>query len=266
MNTYWNNILVTTVIFNGDLKSGLYWSHQSTFVAWIPILQFLNWRGQLEKYSWNLTESLEKIMKFHKALISWGTFWKNLRCNHDQQTSSTLQVVVMLCPIWYHFYNLKNKKISHGGTSLNKTATLLKITLLHWCFSFLKIVQVTNHSKLFSSKIYAIWIFECLRKYICLLQCLATCKSRYVYFAGSNKSMHIPKKACRFWMIFQHFIQLYSPIALALLVNMCLYSSLCHEGKSEEWRRTAHLLDSLIYLWSMWWQTICPWEVLGGWT
>ena len=70
-------------------------------------------------------------MKFQKALISRGIFCKNLRCNHDQQASSTRQIIVMLYQIWYHLYDLKNEKSSHGEASLNKAATLLKITLFH---------------------------------------------------------------------------------------------------------------------------------------
>ena len=38
----------------------------------------------------------------------------------------------MLCAIWYHLYNLKNLKNTDGGV---KPATLLKVTLLHRCFS-----------------------------------------------------------------------------------------------------------------------------------
>ena len=34
----------------------------------------------------------------------------------------------MRCAIWYHLYNFKNVKNTHGGV-------LLKVTLLHGCFS-----------------------------------------------------------------------------------------------------------------------------------
>ena len=37
---------------------------------------------------------------------------------------------VMFCAIWYHLYNLKNVKNTHG-----ERLTLLKVTLLHGCFS-----------------------------------------------------------------------------------------------------------------------------------
>ena len=87
---------------------------------------------------WNLTQSLEKIIKVQKALISRETFCKNVRCNHNQQASSALQIIVMLCPVRYHSHHYKNVKNSHGGASLNKPATLLKITFLHRCFSRFK--------------------------------------------------------------------------------------------------------------------------------
>ena len=47
--------------------------------------------------------------------------------------------VLMLCAIWQHLYNLKNVKNTHGGVLLLvkfQPATLLKVTLLHGCFSW----------------------------------------------------------------------------------------------------------------------------------
>ena len=37
---------------------------------------------------------------------------------------------VMFCSIWYYLYNFKNMKNTHGGV-----LTLLKVALLHGCFS-----------------------------------------------------------------------------------------------------------------------------------
>ena len=44
---------------------------------------------------------------------------------------------VMFCTIWYHLYNLKNVKNTHGGVLLlvQLQATLLKVALLYGCFS-----------------------------------------------------------------------------------------------------------------------------------
>ena len=42
------------------------------------------------------------------------------------------------CAIWYHLYNLKNVKKTHGGVLILvelQAAILLKLTLLHGCFS-----------------------------------------------------------------------------------------------------------------------------------
>ena len=51
---------------------------------------------------------------------------------------------VMLCAIWYHLYYLKNVKYTYGG----KPATLLKVTLLHGCFScFLNCTNGTKSRK-----------------------------------------------------------------------------------------------------------------------
>ena len=50
----------------------------------------------------------------------------------------------MLCAIWYHFYKLKNLKNTHGGVTF-KPATLLKVALLHGCFS--RFLYCTNGTK-----------------------------------------------------------------------------------------------------------------------
>ena len=39
----------------------------------------------------------------------------------------------MRCAIWYHLYNLKNVKNTHGGVLILVNFT--KLTLLHGCFS-----------------------------------------------------------------------------------------------------------------------------------
>ena len=41
----------------------------------------------------------------------------------------------MLCEIWYHLYNLKNLKNTHGGLLLFVKLQAEKVKLLHWCFS-----------------------------------------------------------------------------------------------------------------------------------
>ena len=55
------------------------------------------------------------------------------------------------CSIWYHLCNFKNVKNTHGGVSLleelqAQPATLLKLTLLHECFSHF--LNWTNGTKL----------------------------------------------------------------------------------------------------------------------
>ena len=68
----------------------------------------------------------------------------------------------MLCAIWYHFYKLKNLKNTHGGVTF-KPATLLKVALLHGCFSrFFKLYkwyQIAQRivDKSFSSRSTVFW-------------------------------------------------------------------------------------------------------------
>ena len=53
----------------------------------------------------------------------------------------------MRCAIWYHFYNSKNVKNTHGGIGL-----LVKfVTLLHGCFT--RFLKCTNGTKSLSTPI-----------------------------------------------------------------------------------------------------------------
>ena len=57
---------------------------------------------------------------------------------------------VMRCAIWYLLHNLKNLNNNHGGVKYQaQPATLLKIRLLHECFSsFLNCADGTKARKL----------------------------------------------------------------------------------------------------------------------
>ena len=51
------------------------------------------------------------------------------------------------CAIWYHLYNLKNMKNTHGGVLILQPATLLKLTLPMGVFHLFKILQIVpNHT------------------------------------------------------------------------------------------------------------------------
>ena len=56
---------------------------------------------------------------------------------------------VMRCAIWYHLYNLKNVKNTHGGVlilvKLQASSLQLKLILLHRCF--LRFLNCTNGTK-----------------------------------------------------------------------------------------------------------------------
>ena len=55
----------------------------------------------------------------------------------------------MHCAIWYHLYNFKNVKNTHGGVLLLvKLQALLKVALLHGCFArFLNCANGTKSRK-----------------------------------------------------------------------------------------------------------------------
>ena len=55
----------------------------------------------------------------------------------------------MLCNIWYHLYNLKNMKNTHGGVLFLvklQAEKQLKVTLVHGCFS--RFLKCTNGTEL----------------------------------------------------------------------------------------------------------------------
>ena len=58
---------------------------------------------------------------------------------------STTKANETLCTIWYHLYNLKNMKNTHGGKSKAAAATSLKGILLRGCFS--RFLNCSNDSK-----------------------------------------------------------------------------------------------------------------------
>ena len=64
---------------------------------------------------------------------------------------------MIFCAIWYHLYNFKNMKNTHGGVLLLvklHTQTLLKVTLHHECFSHF--LNCTNGTK--SCKTSHMWL------------------------------------------------------------------------------------------------------------
>ena len=74
----------------------------------------------------------EKISTFYTAI---ETFCESVR------------VYVVRWAIWYHLYNLKNVKNTHGGLLIlvKLQATLLKLRLLYGCFS--RFLNYTNGTK-----------------------------------------------------------------------------------------------------------------------
>ena len=88
-----------------------------------------------------------------------------------------------------------------------------------------------------------------------------------VYCESPNKSMYLPKKACRFSRLFQLIIQLYSQTALALS-EICASIRPFNRKADDKNEGGQHILlsDSLIYVSPTCRQTIRSWEVLRSWT
>ena len=64
---------------------------------------------------------LKKVLKLVNGNVA-QILWNILFSTGDH-------AYVILCMIWYHLYNLKNVKNTHGGMLL-----LLKVTLIYGCF------------------------------------------------------------------------------------------------------------------------------------
>ena len=83
----------------------------------------------------------DMLFSFQNKITASPTGWRSLR--HVSFKVLFLRKLVlridtlceMLCVIWYHLYNLKNVKTTHGGM-------FLLVTLLHGCFTYFKIVQM----------------------------------------------------------------------------------------------------------------------------
>ena len=63
---------------------------------------------------------------------------------------AAIMIFVVRCAIWYYLYDLKNLKNTHGEVLIlvklqAKPATLLKLALLHGCFS--RFLNYTNGTK-----------------------------------------------------------------------------------------------------------------------
>ena len=89
--------------------------------------------------------SSRRYKKFAHHLESPSLFfWSSYTPTKIKQNKNPY---VMRCAIWYHLYNLKNLKNTHGGVLIlvKLPATLLKSTLLHGCFS--RFLNCTNGTK-----------------------------------------------------------------------------------------------------------------------
>ena len=70
-----------------------------------------------------------------------------MRRRFERETRNHHKIIfVVRCAICYNLYNLKNVKNTHGGLLVLLKLTLLKLTLLHGCFSHF--LNCTNFTKL----------------------------------------------------------------------------------------------------------------------
>ena len=94
---------------------------------------------------------------FVKMVISVIDVWL------DSKYASGYFLYVMLCAIWYNLYNSNNVKNAHAGVLrlvklqvFRPQLYLLKVTLLHGCFS--RLLNCTNDTKLRSASYILLYI------------------------------------------------------------------------------------------------------------
>ena len=102
-----------------------------------------------------IISNLKEIMSITRII--------SLRSSHLRKNK-----FVMFCAIWYHLFNLKNVKNTHGRVLLLvkveakslQRYSLLKVTLLHGCFS--PFLNCTNGTKSRNALILLLLIHFCL--------------------------------------------------------------------------------------------------------
>ena len=91
------------------------------------------------KYEMRVQVVGSQIKKETEILVGSKWYYKESKQDWHQIQHGILSgydIPMMRCAIWYHLHNLKNVTNTHGGVLLlGKPATLLKVTLLHGCFS-----------------------------------------------------------------------------------------------------------------------------------
>ena len=91
--------------------------------------------------------------KFLLCLVLDGMWMKEWKCLHKLWLFQ-IAIYVMHCAIWYHLY-LKNVKNAQGGVLLLvKSATLLKVTLLHGRFTFFTLFKLCKWYQILQSIAY----------------------------------------------------------------------------------------------------------------
>ena len=81
------------------------------------------YRKSKGQYIYNAQKKGRKTLRMYQVAIT---------IHVQDYVTSTYE---MLWAIWYHLCNLKTLNNTHGEVLLLKPVTLLKVTLLHGCFS-----------------------------------------------------------------------------------------------------------------------------------
>ena len=93
----------------------------------------------LKRKDWNIGKIINAVrcLRSSSSRFIFHDLGKTLEEHWKKKSKSLLQYIVMCCAIWYHLLILKNVKNTHGGVLLlvKLQAFLLKVTLLHGCFS-----------------------------------------------------------------------------------------------------------------------------------
>ena len=85
-----------------------------------------------------------QFWRTHRTFFEWFCLWNVLSfsCRTETKNRCFLWIYVMFCAIWYHLYNLKNVKKTHGGVLL-----LVKLQVKAKLLNVTHVLNCTNGTK-----------------------------------------------------------------------------------------------------------------------
>ena len=98
-------------------------------------MDFFGQHGYLKHNSFteSITEQLSILELFNPLSANSHKIVKHTQTIFCKKLNIRVLNVVR-CAIWYHLYNLKNVKNTHGGLLILVNLQAVKLTLLHGCF------------------------------------------------------------------------------------------------------------------------------------